>query len=370
VTPAPLSFNPAEFAAQLGCRHPIIQAPMAGGITTSALVVAVSRAGGLGSLACGMLAPLAMRQQIQQIRDAGCLNFAVNLFVVKDAEPDGAVLEAAAKALAPYYQSFGLNPAPPKKYAEPLQAQLELALESSLPIVSFTFDLVDRSVIRELRNRGTRVIGTATTVDEALAWEEAGADAVCAQGLEAGGHRGGFSRALDREQLACMALIPRVRSRISIPVIAAGGIMDGSGIAAGLALGATAVQLGTAFLCADEAGTHPLWKRELQQRTPRETALTVAFSGRPARGLRNRFIDQMASCAASIPPYPVQNALTAPIRAQAALRGDPEYMSLWAGQAHAMIRSASSEEIVRQLVEETALALARLNQSGKWSALT
>ena len=363
----PLDLNPSEFARQLGGLYPIIQAPMAGGITTPALVAAVSRAGALGSLACGMLAPQAMREKIAEIRALGCQDFSVNLFVLDDVPVDDAVVAAALKRLAPFYAAAGLAPVLPKSWAQSTQAQLEVALELRVPVVSFTFDLVDRDVIKALHARGTRVIGTATTLDEALAWEEAGADAVCAQGIEAGGHRGGFSRNLGQEQLGCMALLAQVCVAVGIPVIAAGGIMDGGGIAACLALGATAVQLGTAFLCADEAGTHPLWRQQLLHHRACETALTVAFSGRPARGLRNRFIDELALYASEIPPYPVQNALTAPLRAQAALKGDWEGMSLWAGQAHALIRSASAAEIIRQLVAQTREVAAKNRLLYGWS---
>lgn len=367
MSPPFFSLNPTEFAKQLGGLYPIIQAPMAGGITTPALVAAVARAGALGSLACGMLTPKAMREKIAEIRALGCQNFSVNLFVLDEVQADEVVLAAALKRLEPFYSRFGLTSVHPKSYAESTQAHLEVALELRVPVVSFTFDMVDREVIKELHAQGTRVIGTATTVDEAVAWEDAGADAICAQGFEAGGHRGGFSCNIGQEQLGCIALIPRVRSEIGIPIIAAGGIMDGSGIAACLALGATAVQLGTAFLCADEAGTHPVWKQQLLNNASCETALTVAFSGRPARGLRNRFMDELALHADDIPPYPIQNALTAPLRTQAALKGDYDYMSLWAGQAHSLIRFVSADEIIRQLVAETSNFVGNINRIYAWS---
>jgi nitronate monooxygenase len=363
-----LSANPSELARQLGGRLPLIQAPMAGGITTPELVAAVSRTGALGSLAGALLAPPLLRKTIEAVRALDCHHFAVNLFVLDPPQVDRPALEAALQRLQPRYAALGLTAAVPEKFCESTEAQLEVLLEMRVPLASFAFGLLDRARVAELRRAGTRVVGTATTVAEAVAWADAGADAVCAQGVEAGGHRGGFAGNLDHEQMGTLALLPQVKAALGIPVIAAGGIMDGAGIAACLALGAGAVQLGTAFLCCDEAGTHPAWKRKLLEDRHCETALTVAYSGRPARGLRTPFMDELAPFAGEIPPYPIQNALTGPLRARAAQLGNTDCMSLWAGQAHARVRQAPAAQIVRELVEETAAAARAMAGACAWAA--
>lgn len=354
--PAPLSLNPSEFARQLGLMVPVIQAPMAGGITTPELVAAVSRAGALGSLAGGMLAPAVLREHIAAIRALGCRDFSVNLFVIDEPQAPAPAVRAALQRLDSHFTALGVTAKVPERFCESTDLQLDVLLETPVPLASFAFGLLDRAQVAELHRVGTRVVGTATTVAEAVAWADVGADAVCAQGLEAGGHRGGFVANLGHEQLGTLALVPLIRAAVGVPVIAAGGIMNGAGIAAVLALGASAAQLGTAFLCCDEAGTHPLWKRKLLEEPALETCLTVAFSGRPARGLRNRFMDEMAPFAGEIPPYPIQNALTAPLRARAGQVGDADHMSLWAGQAHAQVRSAPAAQIVRQLAAEASAA--------------
>jgi nitronate monooxygenase len=365
--PSPLSSNPAEFARQLGARYPVIQAPMAGGMTTPDLVAAVSRAGALGSLAGGMLAPETLRKGIAAIRALGCQHFSVNLFVLDEPQPSAAAVHAALQRLAPHYAALGVQATVPERFCESTELQLDVLIETPVPLASFVFGLLDRARVADLHRVGTRVVGTATTVAEAVAWADTGADAVCAQGLEAGGHRGGFVANLGHEQLGTLALVPQIRAAVGIPVIAAGGIMNGAGIAACLALGASAAQLGTAFLCCDEAGTHPLWKRKLLEEPALETALTVAFSGRPARGLRNRFMDEMAPFAGDVPPYPIQNALTASLRARAGQTGDADHMSLWAGQAHALVRSAPAAQIVQQLVAEASAAAKAA--AGAWAGL-
>jgi nitronate monooxygenase len=365
--PSPLSLNPTEFARQLGALYPVIQAPMAGGITTPALVAAVSRAGALGSLAGGMLAPAALRKHIADIRALGCQDFSVNLFVLDEPQAPAPVVSAALRRLDAHYAALGVPATVPERFCESTELQLNVLIETPVPLASFAFGLLHRTQVAELHRVGTRVVGTATTVAEAVAWADAGADAVCAQGFEAGGHRGGFVANLGHEQLGTLALVPLIRAAVGIPVIAAGGIMNGAGIAACLALGASAAQLGTAFLCCEEAGTHPLWKRKLLEEPALETGLTVAFSGRPARGLRNRFMDEMAPFAGDIPPYPIQNALTAPLRARAGQVGDTDHMSLWAGQAHALVRSAPAARIVQQLVAEAGAAAKAVADACAWA---
>jgi nitronate monooxygenase len=339
-------------------RYPIIQAPMAGGATTPELVAAVSNAGGLGSLAGVMLSPDRLREAIRQIRRLTDQPFNVNLFVLEPVEVEPGMLEAALDRLQPIRAELGLPPAAaPQKFSEDFGAQLEVLLEEKPPVVSFHFDIVSAQVVERLHKAGCKVIGTATNVAEALAWEQAGADYVCAQGGEAGGHRGTFIGLFEQSMTGTLALVPQVVDAVKVPVIAAGGIMDGRGIAAALLLGASAVQMGTAFLTCPESGIHPLYKQALLEAKGDPTVVTRTFSGRPARGLRNAFIERMQPYEAQVPPYPIQNALTGEIRQAAAKAGRIEYMSLWAGQAASLCRNLPAAELVEALMQETQTVL-------------
>ncbi|GIW25866.1 nitronate monooxygenase family protein [Meiothermus sp.] len=341
--------------------HPILQAPMAGGATTPELVAAVSNAGGLGSLAGVMLSPEKLREEIRKIRTLTDRPFSVNLFVLKPVAVAQAELEAAMERLQPIRAELGLPPGKaPVKFSEDFEAQLEVLLEEKPPVVSFHFDLLPARQVERLHQAGCKVIGTATHVAEAMAWQEAGADYLCAQGAEAGGHRGTFIGPFEHAMTGILALLPQVVEAVKIPVIAAGGIMDGRGIAAALLLGASAVQMGTAFLTCPEAGIHPLFKQALLQTKGDPTVVTRTFSGRPARALRNAFIERMQPYEAQVPPYPIQNALTAEIRQAAAKAGRLEFMSLWAGQAACLCRSLPAALLVETLVQETHEALYRL----------
>jgi nitronate monooxygenase len=339
-------------------RHPIVQAPMAGGATTPELVATVSNAGGLGSLAGASLSPDRLREEIGRIRALTPRPFNVNLLVHRPVQVTPEQLQMALERLEPIRAELGLPPTVvPGRFSEDFGAQLEVLIEEKPPVVSFHFDLVPAQTLKRLHQAGCRVIGAATNVAEATAWEQAGAEYVCAQGAEAGGHRGTFIGPFEDTMTGTLALVPQVVDAVSIPVIAAGGIMDGRGIAAALALGASAVQMGTAFLTCLESGIHPVYKQALLQAKTTTTIVTRAFSGRPARGLRNAFIERMQPYEALLPPYPIQNALTLEIR-QAALRaGRPEFMSLWAGQAVGLCRSLSAAELVETLMQETHAAL-------------
>lgn len=346
------------FADTLAMRYPIIQAPMAGGPTTSALVAAVAEAGGLGGYAAAMLAPAQIEAGVAEIRAKTRRAFAVNLFVLERPEVDPAVLEQAQAWLAPLREELGLPAATPAKWCEDFGAQLETVLALRPPAVSFTFGIVDRAVVERFHQAGTQVIGTATTVAEAKAWSEVGADAVCVQGAEAGGHRGTFLGGFEQSMIGTLALVPQVADAIAVPVIAAGGIMDGRGIAASLVLGAGAAQLGTAFLSCPEAQIHPGWRRALLEARDDSTRSTRVFSGRPARGLVNAFMERMASYEQLVPPYPIQNALTGPLRQAAARQDRSDCMSLWAGQGAGMSRSYPAAQLVELLQEECRRALA------------
>lgn len=330
---------------------PILQAPMLGA-STPAMAAAVSQAGGLGSLAPG-LGPAALNQAIDAVRAATDRPFAVNLFVIGGVSPDPDQLARALARLAPYHQALGLPPPQvPAKWAEDFEAQLAVVLDRAPAVASFTFGCLGAEQIARLRARGIAVVGTATTVAEARAWAAAGADAICAQGSEAGGHRGTFLAPVEESLVGTMALVPAIRAAVEVPVIAAGGIMDGRGITAALALGAWAVQLGTAFLLAEEASTSPPWRRAIESAGDDPTRLTRAFSGRYARGIENRFMRELRDIESELPAYPIQNALTQPMRAAAARAGEKELLSLWAGQGVRKTRAMSSAQLVETLWHE------------------
>lgn len=339
----------------LGLRHPLIQAPMAGGATTPELVAAVSNAGALGSFAAATLSPAAMREGVARLRQLTERPFNVNLFVLDEPAPSDAEIARAQARLDPLRAELGLPPGGrPARFCEDNRAQLETLIELAPPVVSFTFGLLDAATVARLHAAGSLVIGTATTVAEARAWEAVGADLICAQGCEAGGHRGTFLGDPQQANIGLLALLPQVAAAVQVPVIAAGGLMDGRGIAASLLLGAQAAQLGTAFLCCPESGIPPIWKEAILAAGDDSTRLTRAFSGRYARGIANDFMRRFAAEEQQVPAYPVQNALTADIRQAATRQGRAEYLSLWAGQGAGMARALPAAELVRVLMDELA----------------
>ena len=327
---------------------PIIQAPM-GGASSPEMALAVSRAGGLGSLAGVAFAPDEIEAQAAMMRAATAAPFALNLLVNPKPQPQAAELDAALARLKPWYDELGATtPERPNRFGHDFDAQFEAVLRAAPPVASFAFDLISRERIEALHGAGSFVIGTANTVAEARAWAEAGADGICAQGTEAGGHRGNFLRATDESLVGVMALVATVRQAVDIPVIAAGAIMDGHSVAAVLALGASAAQMGSAFLLADQAITGPVWQRAIREAPDDPTGLTRAFSGRHARGIENRFMREMRAGEGAVPAYPVQNRLTQPLRAAAEKAGNPEMMSLWAGQAVKLAGPGEAGELVQR----------------------
>ena len=339
-------------------RLPIIQAPMAGGATTPELVAAVCAAGGIGAFAAATLKPAAIAEGAARIREITDRPFCINLFVLGDPQVDPAALERARAWLVPMHAELGIAaPAVPTRFCEDPAAQFEALLEAAPALASFAFDVLDARQVERLHARGCKVAGTATNVAEARAWEAAGADFVCAQGMEAGGHRGTFIGSYQASLIGTMALVPQVVDAIKVPVIAAGGIMDGRGIAAALMLGAAAAQMGTAFLDCAESGIHNAWKQAIRSATDTATQVTLAFSGRMARGIENEFMRRMAAHANEMPAYPVQNALTGAMRAAAGRANLPQYMSLWAGQGVAMSRGVPAAELMQRLERELRGAL-------------
>ncbi|BCJ85062.1 NAD(P)H-dependent flavin oxidoreductase [Effusibacillus dendaii] len=352
-----------KIAEILGISYPIIQAGMAGGPTTPQLVAAVSEAGGLGTLGAGYMTPEQIRSAVREIRKLTDRPFAVNLFVD---EPPVVLEEQLAKAnqqLDRFRKELGIELGTrPSKYAESYPDQLAAVIEEKVPVFSFTFGIPSQEQMKRLQENGIVTVGTATTVREAVQLEQVGVDLIVGQGSEAGGHRGTFLAPVEHSLVGTLALVPQIVDAVQIPVIAAGGIMDGRGVAAALALGAEGAQLGTAFLACPESGAHPAQKAALLNSTDESTVLTTAFSGRTARGIRNRMITEMESHRDTIAPYPVQNALTRDIRQAAARQNKTDYMSLWAGQASRLTTTKPAADLFADLVRETEEVLRKISQ--------
>lgn len=335
----------------LGIELPIIQAPMAGA-QGSALAIAVSNAGGLGSLPCAMLGTDALRSELgairAQTRGPFNLNFFSHVVPVEDAARD----RAWRAQLAPYYAEFGVDPAPIPSGPARLpfsQTVLDVVREFRPPVVSFHFGLPADDLLAQLRAWGARILCSATTLEEALALQARGVDAVIAQGLEAGGHRGSFlSTDLDL-QMGTLALVPQLVRALHVPVIASGGIADPQGVAAAMALGACGVQVGTAYLLCPESTISPIYRAALAGEGAHRTALTNLFTGRPARGIVNRFIRECGPISAQVPEFPLAAAAVAPLRVAAEARGSGDFSPLWAGQNTSGCAAVPAAELTRGL---------------------
>jgi nitronate monooxygenase len=293
--------------------------------------------------------------------------FGVNLFAPLPAPPPPADPGPALDRVAPFYTELGLPPpALPAAGGFVFEEQLAAALECGAAVLSFTLGILPPEALAAARRRGMILLGTATTVEEAVLLERAGVDGIVTQGSEAGGHRSTFAGPFESGMVGTLALVPQVADAVTVPVIASGGIMDGRGIAAALALGASAVQMGTAFLTSDEAGIPEAYKAAILRAREHETRITRAFSGRPARGIVNRFMLEVEGGEGrdAILPFPLQNALTRPLRAAAAREGRAEFLSLWAGQGLRLARRQPAAALVARLAAETASALGRLAPPG------
>lgn len=341
----------APLLKRLGIALPIIQAPMAG-VQLGAMTVAVSAAGGLGSLPCAMLGGDAIRSELAAIRAQTARPYNLNFFA-HHAPPPSAEREAAWRAeLAPYYREFGIDAQPiaagPPRH--PFDAATaELIAEFEPPVISFHFGLPSAELLARVKSRGAFVLSSATTVAEALWLQEHGADAIIAQGLEAGGHRGLFLDDALTTQLGTFALLPQIVRAVRLPVIAAGGVADRQGVAAALALGAAAVQIGTAYLLCDEATTSAVHRAALQSEAARHTALTNVFTGRPARGIVNRIVRERGPISATAPAFPLATAAVAPLRAHAERVGSGDFSPLWCGQNASGCKPISAAALTREL---------------------
>lgn len=348
----------SRLSALLGINYPIVQGPFGGGSSTIAMASAISNCGGLGGYGAQSLSAEQIRDLVAEFKTATTSPFAVNLWVPLPGEREyrltSTEFERQMNRLRPYYNE--LNAKEPEfspTFGQSYDSQIELLLESRPPAISFIMGVPDHGVIEEARTRGIVTIGTATTVDEAIAIEAAGLDAVIASGSDAGGHRGAFLRPVSESLVGTFSLIPQIADAVSIPIIAAGGVSDARGIVAALTLGADGVQVGTAFLVSDESGASPAYRDALLSPDARTTELTTVFSGRTARGIPNRFLEEFREFEGDIPDYPVQGALTGALRSAANEQGNAEFISLWAGQAAALSRPGSIVKIFETLVAET-----------------
>jgi len=322
------------------------------GVQGSALAIAVCEAGGLGSLPMAMLTPDAMRAEVAAVRAATSRPFNVNFFCHTEPAADPAREAAWRATLAPYYRELGLDadtiPAGPVR--RPFDADAaDVVRELAPPVVSFHFGLPSSPLLDVVRRTGATILSSATTVDEARWLEERGVHAIIAQGLEAGGHRGHFLSDDLSVQLGTVALVPQIARAVRVPVIAAGGIADAPGVAAALDLGASAVQVGTSYLCCDEATTSAIHRAALMSDAARHTALTNLFSGGPARGIVNRIMRELGSMSPYAPPFPLASAAIAPLRAAAECAGRGDFSPLWSGQNPTGCRAAPAAEITRSL---------------------
>ena len=347
----------ASLYERLHLTHPIIQAPMAGGISTPELTAAVSNNGCLGMIAAGYLDPDALLKEIKAVKKKTKNWFGVNLFVPNLYEIEGCALHTSKTLLEPIHESLHIEQhqvsLPEAKCDDDNYHQLiDLIIREKVPVCTFTFGLPSRDVIHRLKQQHIILIGTATTVKEAIEIERAGLDMVILQGSEAGGHRGTFLHTEDEGLIGLMALIPQAVRLINIPVIAAGGIMDGRALMAARCLGAAAVQMGTAFLTCTESGATDIHKQAVTKATDSQTTLTSAFSGKKARGINNTFIRMMQKHEHDLPVFPIQNALTKSIRAASSNQNNREFMSLWSGQSPMLASLQSAEELIERVMEE------------------
>jgi|HubBroStandDraft_2_1064218.scaffolds.fasta_scaffold10398_2 nitronate monooxygenase len=346
-----------RLTSRLGLQYPIIQGPL-GGLSSQRLTAAVSNYGGLGSFGAHGLMPEAIRKVIREIKSLTPKPFAMNLWV--SMEDEGALTsteEAFHRSLSPlakHIENVGGDKPSYRPY-EPIrfEDQVQILLDEGIFAFSFIYGIPSKQILDEFRRNGIVLIGTATTVDEAIALEQAGVDVVAASGFEAGGHRGSFLQPSEDSLTGTMALVPQVVDTVKLPVVAAGGIGDARGIVAAFALGAEGVQMGTAFLACEESGANPLHRNALLNGQAKQTALTRGFTGRLARGIKNRLLDELNRKDIEILPYPLQRALVRHLSIPAEKAGKPELLPLWAGQSANLSRSTDVRALLDTLVKQT-----------------
>jgi nitronate monooxygenase len=363
------SWNLNRFTAKLGIDYPVIQGPL-GGLSSQRLTAAVSNFGGLGSFGALGLAPKAIADVIAEIRALTSKPFAMNLWVSLEDEgartSDAAAFNRSLAPLAVHLDALGA-PRPAYKPYSPTRfdEQARVLLDEKVPVFSFIFGIPPREILEECRAKYIVTIGTATTPDEARALQEAGVDAIAASGFEAGGHRGSFLRPAEDSLIGTLSLVPQIVDIVDVPVIAAGGIGDARGVVAALALGAEAIQMGTAFLGCEEAGASRLHRDALLGGNAGHTALTKGFTGRLARGIQNRLMEELNREGTEILPYPLQRALVRNLSIPAEAAGRADLLPLWAGQSANLSICTNVPAFLSSLIEEVSAIAGPVMQ---WSA--
>jgi nitronate monooxygenase len=345
-----------RLTSRLILQYPIIQGPL-GGLSSQRLTASVSNYGGLGSFGAHGLKPEAIRKVIREIKGLTAKPFAMNLWV--SMEDEGALTsteEAFHRSLAPLAKHIesleGDKPTYRPYEAIRFKDQVQVLLDEGISAFSFIYGIPSKEILDEFRRKGVALIGTATTVDEAIALEQAGVDVIAASGFEAGGHRGSFLQSSEDSLTGTMALVPQVVDAVKLPVVAAGGIGDARGIVAAFALGAEGVQMGTVFLACEESGANTLHRKALLSGQAKQTALTRGFTGRLARGIKNRLLDELNQKDIEILPYPLQRALVRHLSISAEKAGRPELLPLWAGQSVNLSRCTDVRALLDTLVKE------------------
>jgi nitronate monooxygenase len=338
----------------LNIKYPFIQAPMLG-VTSPEMVAAVAAGGGLGSLPLGGLSPAVCAERITRTKSLTARPFAVNLFAHAIPEKDDSTIEEMQRFLHALCQehnmAYQMNAVEDWKFYT-YEEQIDIIIREQVPVVSFTFGVLQDAIIERLQGHGIVLIGTCTSVKEAKLLEAKGIDIICAQGIEAGGHRASFLYEETIPQIGTFSLVPQVCDSVRKPVVAAGGVFDGRTIQAAFILGAAGVQVGSAFIAAEESLAGTAYKKAVQEANDTDTVLTKSFTGRWARGIKNTFIDQLDNSGVSLPPFPYQGGLTAAIRKTANEKGKKEFISLWCGQSGGNAQLQSTSDIFNKLIAE------------------
>ena len=365
----PAAWNQNRLTARLGIHYPIVQGPL-GGLSSQRLTAAVSNFGGLGSFGAVGLTPEAIKDVIAQIRSLTSKPFAMNLWVsTEDAGArtlDESRFNRSLEPLAVHLASLGApRPVYKPDFPARFEDQARVLLDAKVPVFSFIFGIPPREILEECRAKNIVTIGTATTPDEAAALQEAGVEVIAASGFEAGGHRGSFLRPAEDSLTGTFSLVPQIVDIVDVPVIAAGGIGDARGVIAALALGAEAVQMGTAFLTCEESGASGLHREALLGKQARHTALTKGFTGRLARGIRNRLLEDLNRAGTEILPYPLQRGLVRNLSIAAEAAGRSDLMPMWAGQSATLSHGTDVSAFLNSLVREISEIAGPVSQ---WSA--
>lgn len=350
-------WNQNELTKTLKIDYPIVQGPFGGGLSTVELVAAVSNAGGLGSYGAHIIPPDTMKTLVEKIKNSTSKPFAVNLWV-STYDADGKEFshdnyQRFAEAFKPFYQQFHLElPDFPRQFYQSFDEQVDALIDAAPPVISFVFGIPNSNIIAACRRKNITTIAAATTVEEAIAIEQAGIDIVLATGLEAGGHRVSFLKSAESSLTGGLALIPTVADQISVPFIAAGGIADARGIRAAMSLGAHGVQIGTAFLACAESGASDMHRSILFSDRAKNTVLSRAFTGRLARFIPNQFISSVEQQDSLPLPFPIQSYFTAPLKKAADGAANSEYASLYAGQSASLLKHRNAEVLMQYLIND------------------